>query len=989
MRHFYLIFAAVFMLLAGASLRAQDDVTAPPLQPAQEPAARTEDAAGAEDAAKPGVASIPRIDLDLKTLLDTAELLPATVDDTIWLIEPTINRKLVQIPFIVEPGSEPVAADNNTLKLRGGRFLAWRLDREAAPKPKREEPAAVAAPQRPGVVALPSIEAPPPSSSSPAANLSDERPRVTRGFVVAPDYTIAWEMDRVIFNGKVKESEQLYALKLNNDLLRKKEPERSKFEPPPKGEDPKAGIERRKRLAEAQAKYNEEMRNYTELRKRVNDAPRDFQADLPVRVWAVFDIRSNAEDLEFTGPQPLPWSITLMQLDAVRGLAKQRVTVQPGESVPREVLGHLGQVKALVQNGEHPWSLRAAAYSLSGSGLLALSRPGDDVATLAQKVLDGPDAKARLLLVEGLAQVNPPSQASLTLLKHAAQNPDADTQAAALASILKVQTNDPELLTIVVDTTNKVLAAPDAPAPAQLLAGILEATRSRADLADAMRSRASFVIKDNARRQAVLRAVIAAAPAETVAAAWLDERLLGGDDTALVKETLGLLGKVVIVPMDASGAATGAASLGYQPPPGVTLPGSFTGAALPTSGGADAVPADALVLDKPIVVAASTHHLINLIASKDEAIRQAAWPALAAFALSEQVPPPDPANPTPDLYQAVVDAGLGKEATPQSLVPFLKRQPSKPHATRSLVSVVLQGDDKASKAAVEALTGSGLPIDTAMRDLTPAQRQQFGQKVYRANGMDQTLVANLLALNVQDNTLATWFAQKVSAGQVPDAAGWAQGVGNEQSLMAYIASGDPELAKGAAAALVASAGGDDAMADAFVRRIYGQTNRAPEYAQQQWTLLRKEINLKRLNAAAGAYRLIVRIYATVPGGITAIDPHMPPPPHGGDPAMPQGTPVAKPASEDVVGTVQLQVDNNTVRFANEALTISLPDTHLAIRIDKPAELKNLPNDAVARMTWDQVATPIDLYPQNDGSWRGQASFPDGRMAELVLEPVKK
>jgi hypothetical protein len=104
------------------------------------------------------------------------------------------------------------------------------------------------------------------------------------------------------------------------------------------------------------------------------------------------------------------------------------------------------------------------------------------------------------------------------------------------------------------------------------------------------------------------------------------------------------------------------------------------------------------------------------------------------------------------------------------------------------------------------------------------------------------------------------------------------------------------------------------------------------------------------------------------------------------PGTPGGEATAK-ASEDIdLGVIELKGDGQSIRMANDTVKLSIPNEQLAIRIDKPSDLKLFNNDRVGKLRLEN-ANPVDLLPQPDGSWRGQMQLPDGGRYEVVLQPA--
>jgi hypothetical protein len=213
-----------------------------------------------------------------------------------------------------------------------------------------------------------------------------------------------------------------------------------------------------------------------------------------------------------------------------------------------------------------------------------------------------------------------------------------------------------------------------------------------------------------------------------------------------------------------------------------------------------------------------------------------------------------------------------------------------------------------------------------------------------------------------------WLAREIGNGTLPAARAWAAPAGGEDKLLEMVTSSDADLAAGAVSALVWAAGGDDRLVQGLASKLRNLGDQSSANIKKEWTQAKRDIYALRLQRAAGSYRLSLRV------GPAATKAGTPPTPGVG-------------VQELDLGQIQLQADGQTVKLANQSLTVSIPETHMAIRLEKPGELKNFPNDQLAALALEKVTQPVDLLPQTDGSWRGQFALADSRTADLWLQPA--
>jgi hypothetical protein len=351
-------------------------------------------------------------------------------------------------------------------------------------------------------------------------------------------------------------------------------------------------------------------------------------------------------------------------------------------------------------------------------------------------------------------------------------------------------------------------------------------------------------------------------------------------------------------------------------------------------------------------------------------------------------------------------------------------------AVSSLVQIALRGSSNASNAATRAMIGSDWPIARALMDLEFGERQGFAMRTYDNLTGRVPWVTYTLRRRVDRNPVVQWFGHELAAGNLPDPDQWVNAFGGQSELVELATATDGELAKGAIAVLVASAGGTDRKA----QDLYSQVRSlgAPTTAQvtEMWQTEQRDIFVQRARRMEGTYRLVLRTgprseqtAATstgrraaapspddpgIPGGAGMMPPGgpgmMPP---GGPGMMPPGGPGAMPgmasASSDeprpteielpdhfnqeiVLGQVQLRVTGQDVGFGNSNLAVKLHPSFFALVMDAPAELANFDNEAVKDLPLEEASGPAILLPQPDGTWHGVFNLPEMGVY-IFLEPA--
>lgn len=944
--------------------------------------------------------SAPTLDIDLFTFLSDKDAQADSASDQVWTVKAAPGKKLLQLPILVEPGRGETVLEASTFKIRGGRFLAYKLSDETEK--------AVA-----GSEAERQIE----------EGLPPGTPRITRKVIVTPKGRVKWSMDRSIeyFGGTLKPDE-LYSYKIDYGLLEKKAPPRPAPIARNQGE---SAADYRVRKAAEDARNRAASNEYRDLQKEVRALPDDFEMPIPPRVWVLFEYHN--DDIEITGPEPLPWALTQEQLETLReGMTpvQAEAGVAGGKArLPRFALDRIATMTVMASTDKNPYTARAISFVLSESRMVPYAEQGDTLYKLMELVLKSSDSTARQVVIKELARTVPPTQASIALSRIARKDMDTQTQMVWLKSLAKTD-NAPGApapgpggmgntesgraqaaqLQQMLNQVNELLASPKGPPPREVIELLIEHARGKPDTVDMTVDKVRFEAMPADRLDDAIVAVVSKASTEPVAAGWLDKKLIGSSDPKIIRRTLEVINKA------GSGAASAASGVR---PAEVLLDLTFGPGKASSKGAAGAS------ITEPIRLTSTGHSLFRALQNGNAEIRALAWGALPRFTLDDQPAGNNPGTPSgPPIVrtdeggettpaQALLTAALAQNPTPLQAVDALARQRDTAAAAHAMVTLVIRAGTDASRRATRVLlrSKSDWPIDKALMAQGYSDRQAFAARTYENLTGKAPLVSGLMRQKVENNPLVEWFGKEIAGGKTPGTGEWASHAGGEDKLLDLVMSADPDLARGAMAALVAEAGGDDRIIQPLTQKLTQLPDTTLANLKTQWASARRDIYAMRLSRADGPYTLIVRVAnqaSTGAPGTPGMTPSGPPgaPPMG----MPPG-PVAPggakaenektgsgiaDATEIELGIVQLQADGQSIKLANQALTLSVPSDKMAIRVDKPAELKNFSNAEIEKLAIDQVTAPVDLLPQQDGSWRGSFVLPpENRQAELVLVPASE
>ena len=652
----------------------------------------------------PGIEQEPASDamaveaqLDLETLLHGSEVMPASLSDGVWTIQPQIGRMLLRIPLTLEladGATGPAAISGPPIELRGARFVAWHIIESdesvrggggrVGPPPgfgadsRNIPPELFGGYGQPGTPMRRDVD---PrlmgAVDMAAAGLPEGTPRFTRKLTLQPDGLVYWKLERFIPGGETSGTSNTagYALKLNPQLLAEQQPERpTNQRNTGPGGDPRAAAEARR---EADRAYREKVNAFRELQKTVRALPDEFTVSMPQPIWAVFDVPTSMPALTFNGAEPLPWTIGSSDLDDLRTVAGR--SIRAGQ-LDNETYSAVAAMPGMLRSN-HPLTHRLVAQSLSSAGAVGAAQPGDVLYRVLEAVIKGPDAEARGIILTDLATTIPPTSATIALQRDAFDLMDPEQKIMSLRGQFQVDTTDSAKLQEMLAGANAALRDEDLADAGGVLMAVVDAIepegepRGRrgvpggsADAIPAVVSGISFEGLPETRRDQAIAYVIREAGGRQVPAGWLNHRLIGAGDPALVQRTLELIGEAG-TPSDVVGPFT------------ERFVSAVFGA--PTGEVSAASQLD-LQMHQPLPIDSTSHSIYRVLNSGDPATRELAWRALPNFRVTDgrdprgRVPAGPSAGDGPDRFALVLDAALSQQPTPRSAAPLLRRARPEP-----------------------------------------------------------------------------------------------------------------------------------------------------------------------------------------------------------------------------------------------------------------------------------------------------------------------
>ncbi len=943
--------------------------------------------------------------VDIAALVGEADVFPDVIDDPVWQIETKTGRSLLRLPLIVETGSQKIELTHASIKIQGGRFIAWQIledtsldkdqvnlrsDRRRSPRTRQPIPGYPA-----GYNELQQRAAGGPVGSrrsSGKRSILNEKfdqagPRLARKVTIEPSGTIGWSLDRIP-GLQVAQVPNLYALRLDSTFLRQQNPAlksrgreggNSRGVKPPRSKQLGSGRDRlaqRESAAKLRVEKQKQAAEYRQLQKQVRGLGAAFKQEKPVRLWAIYEIPQRLSQLVISGTSQPQWMIKAAFLKDLRQVSQTGFSgpsrKADANQMPSEVLEMVSSMTQMLDTDSHAYSHRAIVATVGRSGLIHHAELGDLVYQLLETVLVDGDQSARLKMIDLLARASPQTTASERLLQIAAHDRNPVIRLAAFrARIVDADVSDPAKLAELIEAANHLLADSPAMAPSELLETLLVAANNEPNAMGQLVRRIRFGSLKAQRLEEAIRFVILHAPGNDLAAAWLDQQLLGSANGQLVRQTLRILDE----------ASSG--------PPSV-VQGYFKSVLTRFLGPAKNLPKTTgpitVELVDPLRVTSSSHSLFRILYSDSPTIYKHAWPALRHFVFSERQESrfrtqgrrgSSDNDIQLDLYAPFIDAALHHQQTPLEAVGFLNRQPDLEQTTVGLVRIAAQGSREASLSACRLLLGSGRPIDMVLSGMTYEDRLGFARAVFQAHRKVVPTVVPLIGEKTTKAGLLAWFGSQVANGILPDASQWAGPAGGEDHLLDLINSDQEGMPLAAVAALVTAAGGSTEAAEE-VLAILLKKKVTRTVLLSTWEDQRRVIYIGRLGEVSGPHRIELRV---VPGKSRR---------RGSDPFAGRvegdNMPAAEAALETfALGTVDLLVNNEKVIFGTSSIEMTIPDEKLALRFANLKDLRQLAEDQELPIA--KVRGHVDLLPHADGVWRGKKELRDGRAFELILTPV--
>ncbi len=879
-------------------------------------------------------------DLDMLYILTSPEVDAKSIDDNIWTFANTSGKKLIQVPIKITGVEKDTKFDASTFKLRGGTFVCYRMG---------------------------SVADRGPASASSAdkqfeSTLPLDVPWVARSFIAKKNGKITWPMERAIVSGSVKDQDKLYAFKIKNELLQKRQPEPVKVVKQ-QGESSATFYARQN---EENIRYTNASKEYQRLSKQVRELPVEFEADTPNRIWLVFDISASAREFNLDGPAPLPWTLTFDQFNNIRDAVLRPVVPAKDASGQVVIKGDLtNQISTyaaiITANPEQPFNARAAAYALSLLKLSSYMKTGDPIFNLYEQILASKDSAATKAAIKDLATTFPPTQATAALIKRAGSLIEVGTQIEVLKGTFR-NINSANMATTgmeVVTRINSTLQTADTKDCNLILDEVFASTKEYPALIPYIVSGAQFESMPDKRLEDVIIKIVERAPSDKLALGWLNSRLLGSVDQKVQRKTLEVIN---------------AADIGNRMVNQVADQGLSAVFGQPSNQGSKSQLS--VKLEAPLPILSSNDAIFRVLQAGDTKIKSLAWDALPRFAVVA-VGPGDSKESAGDeatqrtrvegIYRQLQDITFSQTATPPQIVDFMVKQDNPSITVMMLGNVILKGSEKASVAATKAIMNSrgAYPLDAYMMSLSYGDRQGLAKHIYENKiGLDP-LVTPLMRQRIDNNPLVAWFGREVSRGVLPPVSAWATQYQNENVLLEATVSQENDLALAATAALVLNAGGDERVIRDLAQKFRLSPDQSVAALKSVWLEGKRTINAAKLAKIAGNFKLLLKV-----GGST---------PKLEDPPL-------APITEIDLGIVNVQVNGTEVTLATKNLTLSSLDIY-AIGLENPSELKNFKNEALGKLPLESATKAIDLIGMPNGTFVGKFTLNSNQDVQVILTPA--
>lgn len=912
---------------------------APSTSPTKAPAPAVKQPKASDPAVAPAGPCL--LELDVEALLRSPEVTDLTITDPVWDAKATPGRKLLQLPFKINypaDKKEPIEISTSSVRIRGSTSLFWHVIDEAAPRGKGAEAEVMV-----------------------RDTLPKNIPTLARKITLDADGKIKWKLERSLTGATVKNAStsnenDVYILKIDQKQLNSRNPGAPPSSRRSPGEDERAWLDRVNR---DNTEHKTKLANFNELSRRIRGLTDEFEWTMPTRIWLVVDLNPGIPDLEITIDPTFenvaaPWRIFVNNLTLLRKNNAAFQVVSEGDKyiLPREANELIAAMTGMMAM-PHFNNYRMVAAEISQTGLTKYAIPGDPLYKLLESLIRTGDPYVIKVMVKELASVFPPTKASgsLLLIVQPFLNP------MDRVGILRDKFKNKGDLRAFRDTlldVNGLMNDSTAASPEDLLGQLVE-TSDSPELVNVSAGTLQFDGLAPDRLTKAIVYIIENAPTSLLCSRLLDQKLLGSAVPATQRRTLDLL------------AAADSADK--------HLGDAFNDYILDIAFGAprDSVKSkNRIKMTDRILIDSASHSLFRLLTNADPKVQELAWQSLVHFVVAD-IP-----DANPDLYRVTVDAALSRNPVPPQIVEFLSHQGNPTRIVDSFFRIILFAkDSQIAVAACKALkTSKGAwPIDKGMNRISSGDRHGLAVRIYEfLTGEKAPLVVGLLRQRSDNLPIAAWFGNELANDRLPKAEAWVTQLNDEDRLLELVVASDKDLAVGACSALLLSSGGDDKLSGGLLTRFQIIEEPSPEKIKEEWKTARQEIYAARVQKLAGPIRIRVEVLEKgVPTG-AAID------------APGSKQPNGNPNLYDL-GATDFIANNEGIKLANNALTMSIATTQLGIRIEKPSEVKVINADLLAKVPLEKITSPSLLSPRADGSWRGLALLADGKTVEFSFIPA--
>ncbi|MDH3584698.1 MAG: hypothetical protein OER86_10825, partial [Phycisphaerae bacterium] len=421
------------------------------------------------------------------------------VQDKIFTVKLLAGRRLQMVPIKPLQVDQPFTLDPSTVRLGGGRFVAWYI-----PQPVSALGGAA------------SVK----SEKAEALKIGTTIPRLARECVLKPDGTLHWKLARVIPGASTASgTKEAYVLLL--DRKRIKRPVQPRPVRRTKSQSAAAYNAQRQAIA---AKYRQEVQTFVATTKVVSSLPKEFSQPVPALIWAVFDVSSYQKVFSLSGASPvLNWQVPYADLNGWRALCTGRGKSENLSAALKPLLAQ-----------DHPLSRRAAVTIITSGTNLASVGTDPELLTAIGKLMTEADEESQKTLAGAVSAGAGTAPAATGLLVEQMGHSDPAIVQRAMAGLItsfKASKPDEELVERLTAASNRLLALEEGPDLARVLLPAVELSAAHPSLTESLAGQIDLLKVSPKRREEMVGAVCDhAADQRLLAEVWLNGQLLAAVD---------------------------------------------------------------------------------------------------------------------------------------------------------------------------------------------------------------------------------------------------------------------------------------------------------------------------------------------------------------------------------------------------------------------------------------------------------------------------